>query len=452
MEKTSGPRPLGLKVAIVAEHASARFGGEAVLPLHYFRILRQRGVDVWLVSHQRTEEELRSLFPDAGDRLVFIPDQPLQKLLWRLGRRLPGKVSEITTGWLSHLSTQLRQRRALARLIEKEGVDVVHEPIPVSPRTPSLTWGLGVPVIVGPMNGGMEYPPGFAARQKPFERYAVWLGRLCSDLLNRLLPGKLRADLVLVANERTRRALPAGVGGRVVTLVENGVDLALWQSPPPRPERPGQPVRFIFLGRLVDWKAVDILIEAFAIVASACREAELHIVGDGPERARLQAQAALTPARGRIRFHGFVPQAMCPNLLADSDAMVLPSLVECGGAVVLEAMAVGIPVVATDWGGPADYLDAGCGILVQPVNREVFRDGLAEAMYRLARDPGLRRRLGEAGREKVAREFDWQKKADAMLEFYRQAVAGAPANADSRLPARLAADARWATARPGAGG
>lgn len=416
----------GLRVAIVAEHASACFGGEAVLPLHYFRVLRSRGAQVWLISHERTKSELKALFPD-DERLLFVEDKAIQRAMWRLGQVLPRKIAEITAGWVSHISTQLAQRRVLAQLIEREGINVVHEPIPVSPKLPSLTWGLGVPVVIGPLNGGMDYPPGFPEMLPKFERRFVRFGRLCSHFLNRLLPGKLRADTLVVANLRTRQALPQGCRGRIRLLIENGVDLALWNHAGP-PKADGGAVKFVFLGRLVDWKAVDILIEAFSLVA-ARTPAQLHIVGDGSERPRLEALAQRQGLQERVTFHGFVPQTQCPALLAQADVMVLPSLYECGGAVVLEAMAMGLPVIASDWGGPADYLDAGCGILIRPINRALFREALADAMLTLARSPALRRRLGRAGRNKVAREFDWEKKVDAMVEIYRGAVLEAAARA-----------------------
>src|SRR5262249_30600470 len=99
------------------------------------------------------------------------------------------------------------------------------------------------------------------------------------------------------------------------------------------------------------------------------------------------------------------------------------SLFECGGAVVLEAMASGLPVIATRWGGPVDYLDAGCGILVEPASRERFIAGLAAAMNQLANDAPLRRRMGENGRERAVRHFDWERKSDRSLEIYAAACA-----------------------------
>ena len=86
-----------LRVVIVSEHASARFGGEAALPLHYFRVLRKRGFDVWLITHARTRAELTQLYPDER-RILYIEDTMLHKVMWQIGRRLPGLIATFTTG------------------------------------------------------------------------------------------------------------------------------------------------------------------------------------------------------------------------------------------------------------------------------------------------------------------------------------------------------------------
>src|SRR6202044_4106340 len=102
-------------------------------------------------------------------------------------------------------------------------------------------------------------------------------------------------------------------------------------------------------------------------------------------------------------FLGWMAQAGGPRQLTESDALVLPSMHECGGAVVLEAMAMEVPVIATAWGGPLDYLDPSCGILVEPSSKEAFVDDLTLALIRLATHPQERRAMGKAGRRKIVR-------------------------------------------------
>ena len=234
--------------------------------------------------------------------------------------------------------------------------------------------------------------------------------------------GEASAATLLVANERTREALPPGAKGEVITLVENGVDLDVW-LPSDRPVRDIGPVRFIFLGRLVDWKAVDLLLEAFARVEMRRPPPCLEIVGDGPMRISLETLANRLEVGDRVHFAGWQTQADFALHLREADVLVLPSLYECGGAVVLEAMACGLPVIAAGWGGPADYIDDSCGILVPPDSREALISGLVLAMAKLAADPPLRAELGRAGRKRVEQDFDWERKIDSILTIYRRVAA-----------------------------
>lgn len=412
-----------MRVVVVATNVSTRFGGEAILPWHYFRLLRKRGVEAWLVAHERTRSELTALLPNEADRMQFVPDRAVQRWLHRMSRPLPKRITDITLGWGIGLCTGWMQRKIVRELIARYDVDVVHEPIPVSPRQPSLMFGVGAPVVIGPMNGGMSYPPGFARLQGLPERYLMCAGRVASNALNVMLPGKRQAAVLLVANQRTRQALPRGIKGEVVELSENGVDLSVFGQAEGRlgsPAKSARP-RFAFVGRLIEWKGVDLLLKA---TARALRrfDLELHVIGDGDILPELKALAAALQLGDRVVFHGFFAQARCAKLLPQFDALVLPSLYECGGAVVLEAMATGLPVISTKWGGPKDYLDERTGILVEPTGPESFVNELAEAMIRLAQSPELRAQLGQAARMRAVAKFDWEKKMDAILEVYARAA------------------------------
>ncbi len=175
-----------MHIIIVADNASSLFGGEAFIPLNYFRLLRARDIDVRLVVHARNKPELVRRFPDDHERLFFVEDTWLHKALFRFGQYLPRRLADATTGLLIHLTTQSAQRRIVRDLIKTHHIHVVHQPIPVSPKTPSLMYGLGVPVIIGPLNGGMEYPPAFRGEHGMLSRFALLLGREAGNLFNLL--------------------------------------------------------------------------------------------------------------------------------------------------------------------------------------------------------------------------------------------------------------------------
>lgn len=411
-----------MRVVIVAEHASAKFGGEAFLPLNYFRLLRSRQIETWLVSHQRTQSELELLFPDAIDHMHFVADTWLHRALYHSGKYLPRRVAEATTGTLMHLYTEVMQRRIVRELVQKYQIDIVHQPIPVSPKQPSLMFDLSAPVVIGPMNGGIEYPPAFQTRQSAWIVQFVILGRRAANLFNRLLPGKLKAQTLLVANSRTQQALPAGLHGAVIELVENGVDLTIWRSDLAYSKPLNQPIKFVYVGRLVDWKAIDLLLEAFHPVATKTG-AILELIGDGILRQDLAAQVVTLGLSDHVVFRGWLSQAACARQVQQADVFVLPSLLECGGAVILEAMAMELPVVVTNWGGPVDYVDASCGILVNPTSQDIFVTELTTAMLKLAESPDLRLQMGQAGKQRVLAHFDWERKVDRLLEIYEQTIA-----------------------------
>ncbi|MEM1340765.1 MAG: glycosyltransferase family 4 protein [Pseudomonadota bacterium] len=415
--------PAGTSVLIVAPNASTKFGGEAVLPVHYFRLLRQRGVDVRLLAHARNRANLEENFGPDCPEVLYIEDTAWHRILAKTGRYFPAKIRHFAFGMMMNLVNEHYQAKEIRALRAAGKLDLIHQPIPVSPKAPSSIYGFGVPVVIGPMNGGMDLPKGYEdfarASERRFESFARSLARLA----NRALPGKARAKTLLVANDRTRKALAVS-HDNIVTLPENGVDLGTF------PERgaqgpaaaPGE-IRLIYLGRLVGWKAVDISLRAVALARAAGTKVTLDIVGDGPERASLEALAEeLGLAGSGVIFHGFQKQQACAGYLQRADALLLNSIFECGGAVVLEAMSIGLPVIGPDWGGPADYVTPETGLLVSPIPRETFADRLAQAIIDLSADPEKRQRMGTAGIARIHSHFNWERKVDRILEIYAQAM------------------------------
>jgi len=404
-----------LKVLLIAEHASAIFGGEALIPFQYFKNLRELGIDARLLVHERTKAELRKAFSNDMERLYFVRDSFINIWCNKIGKLLPDRLANFTLGAISHFDTQLRQRRRARELVKELDIDVVHEPIPVSPKLPSILFGLAVPVVIGPMNGGMDYPPNYNKSSK-LEQTIIASLRFSAAFWNYVFPGKRQAAMLLVANKRTQNVLPSTLKTRpVFEFVENGVDPDLFTPTAKKPDR--DYLQVIYVGRLVDWKRVDLLIEACAQLKGRIKF-HLEIIGDGPLREALTSQARELSLTDEVQFHGRLSHREAADILRNADVMVLPSMRECGGAVVLEAMASGIPVIATKWGGPIDYITPETGILISPSTPDIFIKELAAALQFLEKEAAARVKMGEAGRLRAASVFGWKVKTQVLLGIY----------------------------------
>ena len=409
---------LSPKVLICAPNATARFGGEAILPLKYFELLRKRDVDVRLIAHSRNRRDLDDRLGKDADRIMYVPDSKWHKMVWKAGKPFPRAVREAVFGSVMAWIDQHYQTRFIRECVKSGHVDIIHQPIPVSPLAPSWLYGFGVPVVIGPMNGGMNFPRGYEEYESFLTRKFVFAARFLARLLNRIIPGKKHASALLVANQRTREALPFPGHPNIIELVENGVNLDLWQPSKKTTRKPEDPFRLVFMGRMVDWKAIDLTLTAVSLARRQGACVYLDLVGDGLEREHLKTVVKNLRLQDCVRFLGFLPQDECSHVLTQADTLILNSVWECGGAVVLEAMSAGLPVIGPDWGGPADYINADCGILVHPEPRETYASRIAEAIVALAANPDKCREMGIQGRCRVIAEFDWEKKIDRILEIY----------------------------------
>jgi glycosyltransferase involved in cell wall biosynthesis len=204
-----------------------------------------------------------------------------------------------------------------------------------------------------------------------------------------------------------RRGFPAGR----LRVVRHGVALP---SAEPQPVREGKPLVVGVASSLEYWKGVDLLVEACGRLGDSVR---LEIYGDGSARADLQRRA------GRLgvdaHFHGWVDDV--PAILPGLDVLVVPSRAENAPLAILEAMAAGVPVVATRVGGVPELVEDGeSGLLVEPENV----DALGRGIDALARDPALRARLARGGRNRVATSFRPEDAARSLVALYEQVVAG----------------------------
>ena len=231
--------------------------------------------------------------------------------------------------------------------------------------------------------------------------------------------GERSADAVLAITPRLARQLVSeGVEEDRLHVVPPGVNPALFGGPFADPfPRIGRP-RVVFAGRLAPQKGVRTLIEAARLLKTP--GVQVLLVGDGPQRSTLERDVRRLAVGDMVHLLGFVPHERVPAVLSHADLLVLPSLYEELGTVLLEAMWVGLPIVASRTGGIPDIIDEGVnGVLVSPGDPEA----LAGAIDRLLAEPDLARRLGAAARKR-ARDYDWGVLAGRILAVYRSLIAG----------------------------
>lgn len=413
-----------LRVLMVAENISLRQSGETSVPFYYLEHFVRRGLEVQAICHARVREQLKEdMAPELFQRVHFIEDGWLQKLIFAAGKYVPYRIEDLVFNQAIHVLTQMRLRKVARRVIDEHESDVVFEPVPISPKALSFMYGFPVPVVIGPMCGGLELPPAFRHMDGAMVGWTISAVRKLAVMLHRFIPGKLRADALVVGNQRTARALPPGVRGQIHEVVESGVDIERWDPKDyDQPCADPQVTRFLFCGRLVDWKGAEYIVKAFAPLA---REGgvQLDLIGDGELFETIRLLVESEGIGESVRLHGRVPLESYISLLRKADVYVMPSLRECGGLALLEAMAIGLPILATNWMGPGEYLDDSCAFLIAPCSEEFMVNGFTEAMRLMAASPALRRSLGEGARRRVLEGyFGWDSKARRIIEILEQVV------------------------------
>jgi glycosyltransferase involved in cell wall biosynthesis len=299
---------------------------------------------------------------------------------------------------------------ALGRLLRgRSRIDIVHAHGALSPATIALAGRLlGLPAVVTVLGTG---PRGDLARlaRKP-------LGRARAAMLVRT------AWFVALSDDARDELVGHGVPAKRIRVIPNGVDTAA-HRPASAEERArlrdelGLPAtRFLatFVGRLHPVKDVDTLLAATARVP----DLSLVVVGDGPDRGRLEAKAAQLEVRDRVLFRG--QSRRVPDFLRASDAFVLSSHGEGMSNALLEAMASGLPCLATRTvGGARELLDNGRGLLVADGDVAAW----AAAIVRVRDDPELASALGQAAACHVAGALSLESTADRLARAYAE-IAG----------------------------
>jgi glycosyltransferase involved in cell wall biosynthesis len=328
-------------------------------------------------------------------------------------------------------------RRMRSRILAGE-FDAVLRLMPITAVLPSpfaffLRNG-PIPFVIGPINGGLPWPKGFSQA----DNQKQWVSGLRN--LYRLLPfakSTYRDAAAIMAGSSQTYAEFAAYRDKLFFLPENGVSSSLC-SGAPRARENNAKLELIFVGGLVPCKGCDL---AFRGAAPLLRSdlARFTVVGDGPERNRLEQLARALGIEKTVSFRGFLSHAETMQRLQLADVLVFPSVRDFGGAVVFEALASGVVPVVADFGGPGDIVHREIGCKVSLTTEDDVVMQIERILADLAQNRDRLERLRQQGMHYAQERLTWDAKATTVIRIMRWAMGRGP-KPDLPPPKTLAAD------------
>lgn len=410
-----------LRVLLAAYQCGPGMGSVSQIGWEWYSRLARRA-QVTLVTHIRNRVALERVgAPLPGSEVIYIDTEWFAGPLYRTASRL-FPSSQHSVFLLSSLDFFVYDRYALRELQRRwsygERWHVVHAVTPVSPVAGTVLHRLGPPLVLGPLNGGVQTPPNFS---EFMQQDAAWLyplrnfGRLATAITG----SSRHAQVILTATRATREAVPEKYRSKCVPMIENGVDLEHFR-PAPWPAAPREcgVLKVVFAGRLVPAKALPLLLRAARMVNEAQR-VSIVVVGDGPMQRAWTEEARALGLSESVSFAGAQPLHQIPRYLVEAHVFCLPSVRESGGAVLLEAMAVARPVIAVAYGGPGELVDDAVGKPIAADGGPAVVQQIAEALHDIVANPEEWRMRGIEGRRRAERLYGWDAKIGQAMDMYR---------------------------------
>ena len=417
-----------IRVLQIAELCNPEYASVPLVGWSHSRALAAIS-DAHLVTNVRHRPNILKAGLVEGTDFTALDPSPVERPLARVSEAL-GAPYGSGKAWTMHaafgaaayyLFERLAWRRFREPLLRGE-FDLVHRITPLSPATPSpmarLCREAGVPFVLGPLNGGLPWPRGFF-HVRVAEREWLGFARWGARLLPAYASTRACAAAIVVGSRQAWSEVAPPHRAKTVYVPENGVDPALFAGSADPP--PGLPLRVAFAGRLVPVKGVDMLLEAAAPLAREGR-VTLELIGDGPERPRLERLARSEGIAAAVRFAGWVDQRELRRRLQRCRVFAFPSIRDFGGAAVLEAMALGLVPVVVGFGGPGELVSPSTGFTLPLGSRREIVAALGQALAGMAADPSSLAAIGARARERALGRFSWPVKAAQLLEVYRFAL------------------------------
>jgi glycosyltransferase involved in cell wall biosynthesis len=384
--------------------------------------------DVTLVARSRGEDALRRA--KAPFRAIEVIRMPLVERFYAWSLRRIFKYNYESQVWTAFgyplfVAFEWRAWRKLRRRILAGEFDVVLRVVPLTAVLPSpfaffLRNG-PIPFVIGPINGGLPWPSGFSQAKNQKQ----WISGFRN--LYRFLPfarSTYRRAAAIIAGSSQTYAEFAAHREKMFFVPENGIGPSLCSASERSFERDSK-LELIFVGGLVPRKACDLALHA---AAPLLREdsARLTVVGDGPERGRLEQLARSLRIEKSVSFSGWLSHAEVLRRLQSADVLVFPSIRDFGGGVVFEALALGVVPVVVDFGGPGDIVHPAVGYKVAPTSESDVSAQIEKILWDLAADRDLLDRLRRQGISYARACLTWDAKAESVTRVLDWAVRRGP--------------------------
>lgn len=377
---------------------------------------------VWVVTHPQhravIEHYLRE-HPNPHLRFVWVT-LPRWVDPWRAGHgEWKGARGERGLR-LHYIIWQHLALRAAVRIHSAHDLDITHHISWGTLSAPPLLWQVRAPFVWGPIGGGQTAP-------RAFRRYfgSAWLRETARSVRVAALPlvpavrqAAGGSALVLATNGDTSRLAARAGAGRLQLFPDAGINPE--DRSPSVPDRSSRAeLTLLWAGRLEHRKALPLALEALAQVREL--PAKLLVAGDGPLGETWRALALRLGLHDRVQFLGRVPWQRMQELFDLADVFVFTSLRDSFGAVVLEAMAHGLPLLALDHHGIHDVVPATCGVKVAVTTPAATVAGLARGIRVFAASAEARTQMGEAAWE-VAGSLTWAQRARQLSAWYEECL------------------------------
>ena len=406
------------RIAVVAFNLNPERNSEAQVAAQWLKILvRSHHVEVFTDARHR-----EAVQREFGDRVVCHGVGGTEP--WRRLERWLGLRGIAPMVFFRQVERRLADRARQVRF------DLLHCQTPFGVHSYNRLYRVGIPMIVGPLGGGLRTPPGFA-RAFRFQYLHDRLREAAYALLLKRSGWRTylaHAERIIVGTGHVKRLLPAALQPRCVNVFDTVVDTSVF-VPAPRAAHRATP-RVLFVGRLESNKGPVLLLEAVRRCRARGLEGfSVELVGEG----RLQGTLARLIERYRLQdivhLAGALSRTEVLARYRAADIFCLPTLREPGGTVILEAMACGLPVITSDYGGPAEVVTPACGIKLPMDGYDGYVAALTEALAKLLTDPACRRRMGAAGRARATGEYSVTALEAKIGAVYRRVLPDAPSAA-----------------------